>query len=178
MAEAPVAVTMKITEYNRLIDEWALAIGRFLITFTDREYYIHLYLGALGSAELRSKSAHLNLAPRARVARKLILGRHLTDEIRKRVEVAFNTLTRLARTRNLIAHNGPMVHVYQNSDGAFEIRHELRSARDPTKDITIPELEKLHAEAHDLNEELALLFGLVRKPENRTKATAAQRPAH
>ena len=85
---------------------------------------------------MREAVSDLSLAARSKIALALVSGIELTDEMQTRVNTAFSELDRLAKRRNLVAHNGPMVHVYrQTESGALEVRHELRSARDETKDI-------------------------------------------
>jgi hypothetical protein len=65
-----------------------------------------------------------------------------------------------------------MFHMYKKRNSEeFELRHELRSARDLTKGITIADLEKHQAAAFELNDELAL-YGLVRKPGNQTRQSS------
>lgn len=166
------AVTVSLEEFNALQDKWALAIGRFLVAFTSCEYWTYLYIRTFGSARLREAVGDMNLAPRANLAHALVSDLELTEEMQRRVDVAFNKLDQLARRRNVVAHNGPMPHVYRNEvSGKLEIRHELRSARDAAKQVTIEELQRLQAEALELDEELALLYGLVRNPENHKPQT-------
>jgi hypothetical protein len=163
-------VTIPAEKLNKLLDGWALAIGRFLVVFTSCEYWTYLYIRTFGSERVREAAGGMNLGPRAELAHALVSDIGLNEETQKRVDAAFDTLKRLATKRNLVAHNGPMVQIYKNAtSGALEIRHELRSAKDPAKDITIEELERLHGDAVKLDEELALLYGLVRQPESHIK---------
>lgn len=161
----PVAVSLE--EHKKQLDDWSLAIGRLLVAFTSCEFWTYLYVKTFGSNRQYKDATRMNLRPRTKLARKVVSNIDLVKHVQERVDAAFNKLSILARSRNLIAHNGPMVHVYQNVDtGGLEVRHELRSAIDPSKGITIAELAKQHAEAVELDEELSLLFGLVRQPEN------------
>ena len=64
---------------------------------------------------------------------------------------------------------GPAVHIYtENEDGtgAIEVRHELHDSRDPSVKTTVAELESKRAEVMAVEEELMLLYGLLRKPQN------------
>lgn len=165
-------ITISVEELDKVRDGWALAIGRFLVAFTSCEFWTYLYIQTFGSTRMREAVSDLSLAARSKIALALVSGIELTDEMQTRVNTAFSELDRLAKRRNLVAHNGPMVHVYRHTEsGALEVRHELRSARDETKDMTIPELERLHVEASELDQELALLYGLVRQPASRKRAT-------
>ena len=112
----------------------------------------------------------MNLGRRAAVAHAVVSDLGLVEPMQERVEAAFAKLSKLSSPRNLVAHNGPMVHVYRHvKTGTLEARHELRSARDLSKDITIAELEKLHSQAVVLDEELARLYGVFRKAEAPTR---------
>jgi len=149
-------------------DEWALAIGRFLVSFTGCEYWTYQYIETFGSRTLREAVADLGLNSRSRVAHALLVNLELVEHIQTRVDNAFVELKRLSEARNLVAHNGPMIHIYRNLETEeHEIRHELRSVRNINKDITVDELKQQYVEATSLEEELALLFGLVRLDENR-----------
>lgn len=49
------------------------------------------------------------------------------------------------------------------------MRHELRNATDPSRGVTVAQLDKEAAEAAEVEEDLALLFGVVRQSERRSK---------
>ena len=170
MTEAKGPISIPVEELNRLRDGWALAIGRFLVAFTSCEYWTYLYIKTFDLERMHEAASSLNIKPRADIARALVFNLALTDAMHDQVDAAFRKLAELSTQRNLIAHNGPMVHVYRDDDtGKLEVRHELRSARDPARGITIAELEGLYTEANELDQELALLYGLVRQPENRRR---------
>jgi hypothetical protein len=169
MTKAKNPITIPVEELNKLRDGWALAIGRFLVVFTSCEYWTYLYIRTFGSERMREATSDLNISSRSDIAHALLSDLGLTDPMQNRVDAAFKKLSGLSKHRNLIAHNGPMLHVYRDEKtGKYEVRHELRSARDLTKSITIAELEKLYSEANELDDELALLYGEVRQPGNRS----------
>jgi hypothetical protein len=164
-------VSIPLEDFNRLQDEWALAIGRFFVTFTSCEYWTYLFIETFGSARLREAVGPMNLSARTDLAQALLSDLELVDGIQARVDAAFASLRRLAGQRNVLAHNGPMAHVYRNDDsGELVVRHELRSARDPNKQVDLEDLRRLQAEAATLDEELSLLYGLVRQPKSRRPA--------
>ena len=177
MAEdAGIPVSVPLDENKRQLDGWALAIGRFLVAFTSCEVWTYHYIKTFGSHRLHDAAADMNLGPRGNLAHALVSDIGLVTHVQERVDAAFKKLKELSHPRNLVAHNGPLVHLYQNSNtGELEVRHELRSARDPSKDITIAELEKLHAEAVELDQELALLYGVVRHPESQIVGNAVEK---
>ncbi|WP_336900807.1 hypothetical protein [Rhodoferax sp.] len=148
------------------LDEWALAIGRFLVAFSSCEYWTYQFIRTYGSENLRESISDLQLKARAAIAHALVTDIGLTSEAQKRVDQAFAELSRLAKPRNLVAHNCPLVQLYKDERGEIFVRHELRSARDELKDITIERLAALTVESRDLDQELALLYGLIRQPAN------------
>jgi hypothetical protein len=161
-------VSVPLDEFNRLQDEWSLVIGRFFVTFTSCEYWTYLFIETFGSSRLREAVGPMNLSARADMAHALLSDLELVDGVQVRVDKAFASLTRLAGQRNVLAHNGPMAHVYRNDDsGELVVRHELRSARDPNRQLDLDDIRRLQGEAVTLDEELALLFGLVRQPKSR-----------
>ncbi len=106
------------------------------------------------------------LTPRARIAESLVLEIGLVPEIQERVQTAFKKLSTLAKDRNLVAHNGPMMHVYADAKGELLLEIELRSMKNDAQQITIERLNQLTAEARSLDGELALLYGEVQKKTN------------
>jgi len=161
------AIGFDVTEMSDHMDKWALAIGRFLVAFTSCEYWTYLFIRTYGSECLREATSDLHLKSRAAIAQALVTDIGLTDEAQKRVDKAFADLSRLAKPRNLVAHNSPLVQIYKDEQDMLLVRHELRSARDESKGITIELLAALTAECRALDQELALLYGFVRQPENR-----------
>lgn len=119
------------------MDEWAHAIGRFMVVFSSCEYWTYLFVETFGSKRLRESTKDLMLKARAPLAKSLVLDIGLTPEMHKRVETAFSDLRSLAVTRNLVAHNGPMIHAYRNEEDKLLLLIELHSAKDDGKDITI-----------------------------------------
>jgi hypothetical protein len=167
MAGKPVSIDAAVHE--KLIDEWALAIGRFMVVFSSCEYWTYLFVETFGSKRLRESTKDLLLSARAPLAKSLVLDIGLSPQMTERVDKAFSQLRSLAVTRNLVAHNGPMVHVYRTDDGKLLLEIELHSAKDDGKEITIERIEQRTADAKKLDEELMLLYGAVRQPENRAK---------
>ncbi len=158
--------TLDYPEHQKKLDEWALAIGRFMVQFTSCEYWTYQYIKTFGSNRLRIATGDLMLKPRAQIAESLALEIGLVPEMQERVQAAFKNLSKLATSRNLVAHNGPMMHVYANAEGELLLEIELRSVKKDEQQLTIEQLNQLTAEARSLDEELALLYGEVRKKTN------------
>ncbi len=141
-----------------------------MVQFTSCEYWTYQYIKTFGSNRLGKATGDLMLNARAPIAESLILEIGLVPEIQNRVEAAFKKLTDLASSRNLVAHNGPMLHVYTNADDELLLEIELRSAKKHEKQISIERLNQLTAEARALDEELALLYGDVQQKKNQVTA--------
>lgn len=167
MTNEPVSINAAV--HQELMDEWALAIGRFMVRFTSCEYWTYQFIRTFGSDRLREAAGELMLGARAPMAQALVLDIGLVPDVHKRVEAAFSKLESLAKTRNLVAHNGPLIHVYLDKDDKVELMIELRSARDDSKSITIERLDELTDEARSLDEEFGMLYGDVRQSKNRVR---------
>jgi hypothetical protein len=74
------------------------------------------------------------LGARAALAQALVLDIGLVSDVHKRVEDVFSKLDGLAKTRNLVAHNGPLIHAYRDKEDKVVLMIELRSARDDSID--------------------------------------------
>ena len=120
---------------------------------------------------MESEAAELDdqaLWKRLSVMEGVLLRLRLIPEVQERVNTAIAGVRKCAPTRNILAHNAPMVQVYRSEKtGAIEIRHEVRSARDPSKDVSVEQLEREAAELAEIDEELAILYGVIRQPANR-----------
>lgn len=164
-------VTVDAAEYEKLMDEWALAIGRFMVVFTACEFWTYHFIYTFGSARMREAVGDMMLNGRAPLAEAVTLDIGLVPDTEKRVKDAFSKLKGLAVTRNLVAHNGPLLHPMRHREtGELFLSVELRSARDYDKSITVKQLADLTKQARELDEEFAILYGAVRQPENRVKA--------
>jgi len=161
-------VTTTMEEIEAVRDSWALAIGRFIVAFAGCEYWTYQFVWTYGNAAEKEAIGNQLLSKRLAVVERVILRMRLKAEVQERADATIARLRKLTTTRNLLAHNAPMVHVYRNEDtGALEVRHELRNATDLSSGATAEQIEKEAAEAAAVEEELALLFGQVRQPQSR-----------
>lgn len=157
-------------EIERMDEAWARAIGAFIVAFANLEEWTRIFIRTFGTKSEVEAAPRQRLSDRIGVTHLALNRLRLTKEMQARVDTAIARLRKLTPTRNLLAHNPPAIHVYtENEDGtgAMQIRHELRDSRDPSVSVTIKQLEIERVEAKEVEEELALLYGLVRKPENR-----------
>src|SRR5271170_8051367 len=97
------AVSIGLDDLNKILDEWALPIGRFMMSFTSCEYWTYLYIGTFGSKKLREFAGDINLRSRVKIAQALVSDIGLNVETQARVDAAFTKLNALASKRNLIA---------------------------------------------------------------------------
>lgn len=161
-------VTADLAEVLRVRDEWALAIGRFIVGFAGCEYWTYLFIRNFGSEKQREDADRQPLWKRISVAHELLLGLGLKTNVREQVDSAFARFRKLTTTRNVLAHNAPMVHVFLHEEtGEMQVRHDLRSARDPSREVTIKQLDAEATEAAEVEEEFAILIGVVRQPSSR-----------
>jgi hypothetical protein len=167
MASEP--LTIDAGEHQKLMDEWALAIGRFMVQFSECEYFTYQYIYTFGGTKLREEVTYWNLEDRTKKAREVVLAIGLIEAVEKRVIDACSKVLSLATTRNLVAHNGPMLHVYTNDEGKLLLEIELRSQKDDSKSITIKRLDELTEQTRELVLELSLLYGEVRQPKSHKK---------
>lgn len=72
-------VTVDAAEHQKLMDAWALAIGRFMVAFTSCEYWTYLFVETFGSKRLRDATGDLMLGARAPLAKSLVLDIGLID---------------------------------------------------------------------------------------------------
>lgn len=155
--------TIDAKTHQSLMDEWALAIGRFMVQFTECEYWTYQFIYTFGGAKLREDVANWNLEGRMKTAKEIVLAIGLIESVEKRIVDVWSQVMHFAQTRNLVAHNGPMLHVYSNEEGRLLLHIELRSQKDDSKFITIERLDELTAQTRELVLELALLYGEVRQ---------------
>ncbi len=151
-----------VKDWDANLDEWALPVGRFMVSFSNLEFWTNLLIQVFGSFELRGACLDLGLEQRVKIAESLAIKRAATDGQRKRVTSLFVEVRRLAGQRNLVAHNPPMAHVYMNDKGDVRVAKELRSMRKHERHVTKRELAALHKAAiaagsdmHELLKELS-----------------------
>ena len=102
------AVLIDWAEYNRVVDDWALVVGRFMVTFTACERWTYHYILAFGGKTLRVEAESQTLRQRIQHAKKLVKRIELVDAVQTRVDASFDAMSELAVIRNIVAHNGPM----------------------------------------------------------------------
>jgi hypothetical protein len=163
-------VYANMEDLNRIRDGWALAIGRFLVAFAGCEFWTYVLIRNHGSKDEAAAVDDQPLWKRLSVLEAVFLRLRLVPEIRERAANAVAGIRKHTGTRNILAHNAPMVHVYRNeADGAMEIRHELRSARDSSKGVSVEQLEREAAALAEVEEEFAILMGALRQERSRLK---------
>lgn len=129
-------------------------IGRFVVSFTNLAYWTLFCIEVIASQEMRDAFVELPITSRAKIAEALMLGTNPPESIQQRIKAAFSELRRLAVQRNLVAHNAPMMNVYELENGDLRTAFELRSQRDANKQVTTAELVAFHKSAIDLGTEL------------------------
>jgi hypothetical protein len=144
-----------ITSYEqhlRLIDEWALAIGRFIMTFSECEWFTHKIIEIAGTTEEQSKLQEYETEKRARIAEAIAL-RNLDQ--RESVLRTFQEFHSINGKRKLLAHNTPAVDVYVGaSNDIREFRLGLCSFRNSQQTVDLTTVRTLTRKALETAGEL------------------------
>lgn len=149
-------------------DEWALPIGRFMVAFSGCEAFTYMFIRVLGSIQLSEACRTMDLKQRLAVVRALIDQFELSTGLSKRVTKSLDEMGELMTKRNLIAHNCPTADVYFHKvTGEVHVERTVRSQRDKSKVVTLPELGQLLKRALSLEVQLADLLYQLQLPENR-----------
>lgn len=151
-------------ELQKVRNEWALSIGRFIVAFAECECWTYLYVQSYCTAAESEAINKEHSRRRLSLLKKMLFKKQLTTETKKKLNEAIERLRQLISTRNTLAHNAPMIQMrHQDGTEKFEVRHVLRSSRDPSRLITVKQLNREFAEATSIEEELALLYGSLQK---------------
>lgn len=154
--------------YVEVLGEWPIAVGRFVLAFSSCEYWTYIYLEGLGGASVRAGLANSKLSVRRGRILQLARTRAVSEDISRDLRVALAKLGKLAKKRNLAAHNSPMAHVFENvKTGELEVRFEVRGANNPALQVTLESLAAWFRDAVTLDHELALLAGRLSKDGSR-----------
>lgn len=142
-------------------DAWRQAIGAFMVSFNECEHWIYMFIDALVGPHLAEVIAEERLQKRSRAAEAAVKDLELgIDEAE--IDQLFARLRQLADYRNVLAHNAPMVQVYEHTTGGsaedldYQMRIELRSRKG--RKTSLEEIQTQTLEAEELSERLALLL--------------------
>jgi hypothetical protein len=132
-------------------DEWVQAIGRFIVSFAECEYWTYRYIAELLPPRVSAVVSQQMLESRGKVAKAAIEDAQLgiSDE---RLKDVFERLADLAAFRNIVAHNPPMFAIYQAVDDPEEVKVvvEMVNSRNPNKQPSLARLQERHKEAQEL----------------------------
>lgn len=148
-----------MTHQSFNVDEWALLVGTAIVRFGEIEL-ISLKCFAFFSPEDSALSvAKLNFVPRAEKLIKVLQAQEcVTRDIQELIS-AFTLAIKLAKTRNLIAHNPVILDLYVNEDETEAAAERwIRSARTDLETLDLAGLKEFVDEVDDLAAELWMRF--------------------
>lgn len=169
---------MSILEMNadshRDMGAWKQAIGDFMVSFNECEYWVYHYIDQTVSRRLAKLLSEERLQKRATAALAAIQDANIQPEGIV-VEDLFARLKKLADYRNILAHNAPMLTLYEhppttiNEDATYEMAIELASPKG--KSTTLAEVKAQADEARNLSAEMLRLFeAIIRTKTHASKA--------
>lgn len=156
--------TVSPETFVEVLGDWPAAVGRFVLAFSSCEYWTYVYLQQLGSSSIRSELASSKLSVRLGRILQLARSNKVPEDLYRQISSACAKLRKLAKKRNLAAHNAPMAHVFANErTGELEVRFEIRGANNTDVQVTPESLATWFKDAVALDNELALLAGRISK---------------
>ena len=156
-------VTVSVEAWDKYTDEWALAIGRFIVAFAACEWWTHDLIQAFGTRHVADVCDDFQLGTRIGMAEAVIRDLGLPKELQARADDAFKKLRDLVGPRNLVAHNPPMIVVSFDDKGARQVGQDIVSIRNARKDMTIPRLQEHHVQAVELDNTIVELEAKIRQ---------------
>ncbi len=157
---------------HRDMGAWKQAIGEFMVSFNECEYWVYQYINQTVPRRLASFLSEERLQKRAKAALAAIQDANIQPEGIV-VEDLFERLRKLADYRNILAHNAPMLTLYEypptaiEKDSTYELAIELASPKG--RSTTLVEVKERAVEARNLSAEMHRLFEAI----VRTKAPVA-----
>lgn len=148
---------------------WKQAIGDFMVSFNECEYWVYQYIDQTVPRKLANVLAEERLQKRAKAALAAIQDAGIQPEGIV-IEDLFGRLKKLADYRNILAHNAPMIVLYEYSstsienDSTYEMAIELTSARGMS--TTLTEVQERATEAKNLSAEMLRLFEAIVRKKN------------
>ena len=127
-------------------DEWAIALGRVMISFGSIEHITLVCLREIPRDEIIKSTASLKFGQRISLLTE-ILSAHNDVESAKLAEL-LGRAARISVKRNLIAHNPLVLEVYETEQG-YSFKTVIAHVHKDTV-ITLPELKALEDEAQKL----------------------------
>ena len=141
-------------------DDWALAIGRFIMAFAGLEDLTWRYVRTFGSPRVAKATERSQLAPRAKLALALVLDRGVSGGLEERLRAAFDEISSLAGERNIVAHNGLNFEIYLTDDDQ-QVKVVACLQSPGGKEVKYVDLEHLTARAKHVSIQLIKMLAEV-----------------
>jgi hypothetical protein len=121
--------------------DWKQAIGRFIVNFAECELWVATWARRWFPRDVAEEIVKFPLERRAVLVQAMLLSRE-TGVDKADLGPAFKELFELAKFRNLIAHNPPVLSIVEGTEAPEQVRLQVRltSMRDSEKQATLPEI--------------------------------------
>jgi hypothetical protein len=121
--------------------QWAAAVGRFMLAFGHIEWTTYVCLVHLPIDRIFPVAKDLSFKARVDLIIHVLDDVRFSEPARKAVQAALRKAIELNAKRNIIAHNPVMLHLYQDDGGALETRFQMSPFNKPEKAVQLAELE-------------------------------------
>lgn len=147
--------------------KWKQAIGDFMVSFNECEYWVYQYIALLVTPHLADLINEERLDKRSRAAHAAIKDERLTISP-EFVDGVFKRLKDLANYRNILAHNAPMLSVYESTGDSNEISLAIELTTHKGKETTLDEIWARAEDARELDADMLRLFQQIFAERPRT----------
>lgn len=139
---------------------WKQAIGEFMVNFNECEYWVYACIAQLIRPKLAAVVSDGPLKQRSKCAKAALLDAKLPIPP-EQIESVFTRLASMADFRNILAHNAPMVAVYEyqragNIEPELEVVIELANRKGETTPLA--RIREQAEAARALSESMCELF--------------------
>ena len=139
-----------IGDAKKVEQTFTYQVGRFVLAFGSIEHATYLCLHTIPRDDIAQFVKNLSLGARLDLLAEILASR-AGPEV-GRLLFWLNKVKKFTEHRNLVAHNGLSLNVFQG-DGKLEFLTEIVSARDKTKRVSLAQVTKLANEADELGQQ-------------------------
>lgn len=135
--------------------QWEPLVGRLILSCGDIELkLLQLHWNLSLQEGYTEELIHKGLGEKAKYLDRTLARKAIDVRLQKRVSNCLNRVIKLAKKRNLVAHNPLYMDLYSDAEGEFYSVPVIRSMRDLNIHIPLNELEQEILEAKNINTDL------------------------
>lgn len=138
-------------EHQAFADAWSLQLGRFMSSFAGIENVMYNLLESASDANVVDAVRGAGLDLRRKLIVALAKQRTTDQQVLAMLETFLQRVMAMSKPRNVVAHNGQVLLIYDETDG-LELRPVVHRANHPADAIDIAGLQKLAEEALQLRD--------------------------